>query len=217
MPKPTPVGAAVLVAAPTLAIVGIAVSPTTSDDAAKQVAALAAHRSAVILGLTLETLALALLIAGSIWLALAIGDRAPRMALVGGILGVGGSLVVMFENGAAAATAAVVGALNPAGATAAVERIHSGALAGIEPLSLVGEIGLAILGYAAAKAGAPRWTRVAVPIGALCAGAGFATGTKPLQLIAFAILLVGLAGVSASLTREPAGLRPSDQVVVAAR
>jgi hypothetical protein len=216
MPKSNLTGAIALVAAPALALVGVAVTPTMSDHATKQVQALTVHRSAMILGLTLQTLALVLLIAGTIWLALAIGNRAPKLALAGGILGVGGSLIVLFENGAAAAAAAIVGRLDPAAATAAVGRIHSGALAGLEPVSILGGVGLAILGYSAVRAGAARWTRVAIPLGALAVGLGFATGTKPLLLIAFATLLIGVAGAAANLVGRPAQLHRSDEMVVAA-
>jgi hypothetical protein len=216
MPKLNLTGAIALVAAPALALVGVAVTPTMSDHAANQVQALTVNRSAMILGLTLQTLAVVLLIAGTIWLALAIRSGAPKLAVAGGILAVGGSLVVLFENGAAAAAAAIVGHLDPAAATAAVGQIHSGALAGLEPVSILGDIGLAILGYSAVKAGAARWTGVAIPVGALAVGLGFATGTKPVLLIAFAILLIGVAGAAANLVGRPAQLRRSDEMVVAA-
>jgi len=217
MPKPTVSGAIALVAAPALALVGVAVTPTMSDHTATQVEALTVHRSAMILGLTLQTVALGLLIAGIIWLSLVVRQRAPRLALAGGILGVAGALVVLFENGAAAAAATIVSHFDPATATAAVDRIHSSALAGLEPLSILGDLGLAILGYLAIKAGAARWTQMAIPVSALAVGAGFATGSKPLVVVAFAIQLIGVAGAAAGILGRPALLRSSDGAVGAVK
>jgi hypothetical protein len=214
MHKPNFAGASALVVAPVIAIVGIAVSPTVSNKSADQVTALTAHHSAVILGLTLQTLAAALLIAGIAWLALVVRQRSPGLALAGGALGIGGLLIVLFEDGVSATAPAIASGLDPAGATAVLDRIHSGALAGLEPLSLLGDIGLAILGIAAVKAGAARWTAPPIAVGALGGGVGFATGSKPLLLIAFTVLLVGLASAGTSLLPGTAQMpRPDDAVV----
>jgi hypothetical protein len=153
----------------------------------------------MVLGFATLTLAVYLLIAGTAWLALAVKEQSPRLALTGGVLGLGGLLVVLFEDGVSAATPAIATGLNPAAATALITHVHSGAITALEPLSIVGSIGLALLGFAAVKAGAPRWTSVAVAVGALGEGVGFAAGTKPLLLVTFAVLMVGLAGACASL------------------
>jgi hypothetical protein len=216
MHKPPAAGATALVVAPLMAIAGIAITPSTSDDAAKQVTAFTAHHSAMALGFTVLTLAVYLLIAGTAWLALAVKDQSPKLALTGAVLGISGLLVVLFEDGVSAATPAIATGLNYAAATALITRVHSGAITALEPLSIVGDIGLALLGFAAVKAGAPRWTSVAIAVGALGEGAGFATGTKPLLLIAFTVLLVGLAGACASLVPGPARSARRDQRVVAA-
>jgi hypothetical protein len=55
------------------------------------------------------------------------------------------------------------------------------------------DLGLALLGFGAVKAGASRWTAAAIAAGAFGEAAGFATGNKPLLLISFAVLLAGLA------------------------
>src|SRR5258708_2461796 len=68
----------------------------------------------------------------------------------------------------------------------------------------VGDIGLALLGLAAVKAGAPRWAGAAIAIGAFAEGAGFATGTKALVIIAFAVLFLGLLQAVRTLTASPA-------------
>ena len=171
MSKRTIAGAVALLAAPIIVIVATLAQPTLSDDAASQVAALTDHRGAMITGMALSSIAVVLLIAGIIWFALALAPRAPRLAMAGGVLGVFGLLVVLFENGVAAAFPAIVGGLDRIQATSVLDRIHSGAaITALGPLSIIGDIGLALLGLAAVKAGAPRWAGAAIAVGALAAG-----------------------------------------------
>ena len=125
MPKPSLTGATALVAAPVLAITGIAVSPTMSNQAADQLGAASAHHFASGLGLTLQALAVGLLIAGIAWLALVVAERSPKLALAGGILGVGGLLIVLFEDGVSATTPAIASGLDHAAAAGLLERVHS--------------------------------------------------------------------------------------------
>jgi hypothetical protein len=190
--KSTFAGAAALLAAPIVVIAGTLAQPTLSDDPATQVAALTVHRGPMIAGMTLRTTGLILLIAGTVWLALTLAPRAPRLAMAGGVLGVLGSLVVLFENGVGAAAPAIVDTLDRAQATAVLDHINTGAISALDPLSILGDIGVALLGIAVARAGAPRWAAAAIVIGALGEGAGFATGTKALVIISFALLFAGL-------------------------
>jgi hypothetical protein len=90
--------------------------------------------------------------------------------MAGGVLGVSGLLVVLFENGAAAAFPAIAGGLDRIQAAFVLDRIHSGAITALGPLSIIGDIGLALLGLAAVKAGAPRWAGAAIAAGALAGG-----------------------------------------------
>ena len=199
-------GAASLLLAPVIVIAAALIQPTLSDEAAKQVAALRLHHGAVILGLTLSNVSLLLLIAGMVWLALTLAPRVPRLAVVGGVLGVFGSLVVLFENGVSAATPSIVSGLDPVQATTLVHHLHTGtAVAAVEPLSILGDIGLALLGVATARVGAPRWSALAIAVGALGEGAGFATGTKGAVIAAFAIMLIGLLQVVRVLMGAHAG------------
>ena len=204
MSKRTIAGAVALLAAPIIVIVATLAQPTLSDDAASQVAALTDHRGAMITGMALSSIAVVLLIAGIIWFALALAPRAPRLAMAGGVLGVFGLLAVLFENGVAAAFPAIVGGLDRIQATSVLDRIHSGAITALGPLSIIGDIGLALLGLAAVKAGAPRWAGAAIAVGALAQGAGFATGTKALVIIAFAVLFVGLLQAVRTIAASPA-------------
>jgi hypothetical protein len=191
-PKSTNAGALALLAAPVVVIASVVIQPTLSGDASTQVTALTRHHGAMITGMTLSIIALVLLIAGTLWLALALGRRTPRLAIAGAVLGVFGALVVLFENSVAAAAPAIASGLGRARATVMLERVHSGAIAAVEPLALLGGIGIALLGLAALRAGAPRWAAAAIAVGALGQGAGFATSTKALVVISFAILFAGL-------------------------
>ena len=137
MSKRTIAGAVALLAAPIIVIVATLAQPTLSDDAASQVAALTDHRGAMITSMALSSIAVVLLIAGVIWFALALAPRAPRLAMAGGVLGVFGLLVVLFENGVAAAFPAIVGGLDRIQAAFVLDRIHSGAITALGPLSII--------------------------------------------------------------------------------
>jgi hypothetical protein len=197
-------GAGALLLAPIVVIAANVARPTLSDDAATQVTAFTDHRGAMIAGIALSAIAIALLTGGIVWLALELAPRAPRLALAGGTLGVFGSLVTVFVTGLSAAAPTVVHGLSPAQATATLHSIQSSAaVTGLEPIQLLGDIGVALLGIAAMRAGAPRWAAAAIAIGALGEGAGFATGTKALVIVAFAILFVGLLEAVRTVVASP--------------
>jgi hypothetical protein len=211
-------GATALLAAPILAIAGALAQPTLSGDAAKQVTALTSHRGAMIAGMTLSMIAAVLLIGGTIWLAFTLAPRAPRLAMAGGVLGVLGLLIVLFENSVGAASPAIVAGLDRAQAAAVLDRIQSSAaISALEPASILGNIGVALLGIAVAKAGAPRLAAAAIVIGGLGYGSGFATGSKILVVISFALMFAGLmpaAALRASVrgaARRERGYRLSPQ------
>lgn len=200
MPRSSLAGAASLLAAPLVVILAALVSTTLSDDAADQVAAFADHEGAMVAGAVLQGVSIVLLLGGVLWLASALARRAGALAVGGGVLAVLGSLPVVYDDGVHAAVAAVALRLPADQATAVVERISASAgVKAVEPFSLLGDVGLALLGAAAAKAGAPRWAAVAVALGAFGEGAGFATGTKPLVAGSFALLFVALVAVVRAL------------------
>lgn len=194
MSKPSLAGAASLLAAPPVVIIAALLTTTLSDDPAKQVAAFGSHHGAMVVGAILQGISIVLLIAGAGWFAAWLAPRARALAIAGGALAVLGSLPVVYDDGVHAAVAAIATGLGPAQATATIDHILSSAgVKAVEPFSLLGDLGLALLGVAAARAGAPRWTAAAIVLGAFGEGAGFATGTKPLVAAAFALLFVGLA------------------------
>jgi hypothetical protein len=196
MSKSSLAGAAALLTAPLGAIVAVLVSTTMSDDAADQVAAFTSHHGAMVGGAVLQGISIVLLIAGAGWLAIALAPRAGRMAVVGGVLAVLGSLPVVYDDGVHAAVAAVA---TSGGIDVADRILSSTGVTAVEPFSLIGDAGLALLGIAAARAGAGRWVAVAIVAGAFGEGAGFATGTKALIVAAFVVLFAGLAGAVRAL------------------
>jgi hypothetical protein len=199
-------GAASLAVAGPLVIAGTLVAPSMSDDAADQTAALAAHRAAVIAGQTISAVALALLIAGTVWLAWRVAPHSPRLAFAGGVLGVFGSLIILFENGLAAAAPSVVRGLDPAQATAALDRINSSVANGLDPLSLLGDVGLVLLGIASMRIGVPSWAAATFGAGAIVELVGFATATRILVVLGFALFFVGALAITRIATRAAGAL-----------
>jgi hypothetical protein len=205
MSKISAAGATCLVAAAPLVIIGTLISPTISDEAADQVSAFNSHRAAMITGMTLSAIALVLLIGGTIWLALAVASRSSRLAVAGGVLGVFGSLVVLFENSLDAAIPSIVRGLDATQATAIVDRINSSlAVSGLEPVTILGDIGLLVLGIAAVKIGLSRWAAAALGVGALIEGAGFATSTKAVVVTGFVLVFAGAVMAVRAAQQHPA-------------
>jgi hypothetical protein len=197
-------GASALLLAPAAVIGGTLIQPTLSDDAGSQVAALTDHRQAMIAGIALSTAAAVLMIAGVVWLAHALAPRAERLASAGGILGAAGFLVIVFESGITAAAPAIAAGGSPAAAVEALHRVGaSAAVTVLEPLSLIGDAGLALLAVAALRAGAPRWSAAAVTLGAFAGSAGFASETRALVVAGFAVLLAGLLRIVRDVVAEP--------------
>ena len=212
-------GATCLLLSAPVVIIGTLVAPTLSDDAAAQVSALTAHRAAAISGLVLTTIALLLQVAGVVWLAITTARRSPKLALAGGVFGVLGAFIVMFENGIQASLPSIVRALagsDTSQATAVVDHVRSSTAAGLDPLSLLGDLGLILLGVAAVRFGAPRATAVVLAFGAVAEGTGFGSGTRVLVVAGFALVFVAAAVIVRTMLRAPltgpTPARPAEQV-----
>lgn len=208
MSKPARAGAAALVAGPIIGLIAVIVLPTLSDDAGDIVAALTAHHSAMITGLTLQTLSIPVMIAGVVWLATTLAANAPGLALAGGVLGVAGGLVILFEDGLTDAAPSIVSSLDSNHATVALQQLHSGTAAGIDPLALLFDVGVALLAFAAVKVTAPLWLAIALTLSAVAQGVGFGAGSRPIVAVAFAALALLFTLLVRSLTsreaRQPA-------------
>jgi hypothetical protein len=204
-------GAASFLAAPVVAAAGVLASTTMSDDAATQVAAFADHRGAMIGGAVLENLGILLFLAGIAWLTTAVAPRARGLAIAGGILGVAGSLVILFEDGLTATLPSVVSSLDSAQATTVIHHIHSSAVSGVEPLAILQPAGCLLLALAALRSGVRRWAAGLFTVGGFLDTVGFATGSKPLTAIGFAVLLAGLIPLVHTLSGREAGALPAVQ------
>ena len=216
MSKSHRAGATALLAGPLLALVINAVLPTLSDDATAVVGSLHSHHGTMVLGLSLEPLSIALMIAGAVWLAAVLRTRAPRLATAGGIIGVAGGLVVLFEDGVHAVAPAVADTLGAGTAAKVLDNIHSSAVARVEPLALLLALGLTLLAAAAVKAGAPGWLAFAVGVCAFGQGIGEATGIRVLLLATFAGLFLSLAAIVRTLSSDPV-TAPTRQAVPVAK
>ncbi|HEX7084186.1 MAG TPA: hypothetical protein VF186_08745 [Gaiellaceae bacterium] len=212
--RPSPLGragAVCLVVAPLLAIVGILVKPTFSDDAGPIVSALTDHHGAFVAGVVLQTIALALLVAGTGWLAVAVSSRSQRLGSWGGVLGVAGLFVIAFTNGMSAAAPAIVSALDPAGAKTAIDAIGSSSgMTTVEPLSLLNVVGVALLAAGLRRTGSgPLWAAIALALGSLVDTIGFAASAEAAAIVGFALLALGAAGVVRGLVGRPAAAASS--------
>lgn len=191
---------AALVVAPLAAAASVLIQTTLSEKSADLTDAFTHHRNAMIAGLTVNCLALAVLVAGVVWIAVTLAPRARTLATVGGILGVGGLLLIVFENGLTAAAPSLYAALDPEQAARGWDAIHdSAAMSMLQPVSLLGGVGVALLGIAAGRLGASWWAAGAVVVGAIGQGVGFASASRPVTGIAFLLLFVGWVGVLRTL------------------
>lgn len=198
-------GAAAFVAGPVLGIAGVLAAATMSDDAATQVAAYADHHGSMIASAVLQMIGILGFVGGIVWLATAVSARGRGLAAAGGIAGVAGSLIILFEDGLGAAVPSVVSALGPAQATSVVDRIHSSTAGSLEPISLLQAIGCLILAVCAVRMGVPRWAAALFAIGGFVDTIGFATASKPVVVVGFLVLLAGLLPLIRSFAgREPA-------------
>ena len=128
-------GALALLVGPLAVIAAVIVLPTLSDKAADQVAALDHHHSAMIAGTALQTVTVALFVAGSVWLALALSPLAARLAFAGGVLAVAGALVVLFVDSLHTGAIAATSGLHGSQATQIYDRVLSSRMLTVaEPL-----------------------------------------------------------------------------------
>lgn len=214
MSKSHRAGATALLAAPLLALVINAVLPSLTDDPPAVIGSLHSHHGTMVLGLSLEPLSIALMIAGVVWLAAVLRARAPRLATAGGIIGVAGGFIVLFEDGVHAVAPAVVDTLGAGAATKVLGNIATSGAARVEPLALLLAVGLTLLAVAAVTAGAPGWLAFAVGVCAFAQGIGEATGIRVLLLAAFAGLFLSLAAIVRTLSSDAVTARTRRAVPV---
>lgn len=188
-------GATCLVLAPIAGCASVAIGATVSSKAADQAKAFVEHPAATHVGLGLNAVAAALLIGGIVWFAWVTYPRSPRLAVVGGALGVFGMLAAVFDVAVHASGSLVVAGMNTTQATTALGPLTSGGIVASGPLSELADVGLILLAVAALRLGLPRWGTAVICVGAIGEGLGFAVGSRYLAAAGFAVTAVGLATV----------------------
>lgn len=206
MSAPSRAGAVCLVLGPLAGLVSMFVVRTVSLKAADQVAAFTTHPGLTRLGLSINTIAALLLIAGLVWLAATTYERSPKLAIVGGITGVLGMVAIMFDNAFHIAGSLMVSGLDSDRATAQFHQVISGGAMAVGPLSELADLGVIMLAIAALKIGVPRWAAALLIAGVIVQGVGFAAGARFIAAVGFAATFAGFALVvrSASGIRFPA-------------
>ncbi|HET7385354.1 MAG TPA: hypothetical protein VFJ19_01670 [Nocardioidaceae bacterium] len=181
-------GGACLLGGLTLGAISLIIGHTISSDPATMAAAIADHPTATVVGLAFNLLGAALLVGGLSWWAWTSYGRSPKLATIGGVLGVFGVLAIVFDD-AIDMAAALMGA-------------SSGAIGGITtasgiagPLSVLNDVGMILLAVASLKLGVSRAVMSTAIVGTVLEAAGFATATRYLAFAGLVVLLAGLAGV----------------------
>jgi hypothetical protein len=168
--------------------VSVLAQPTISSDPAPMAAAISGHSAAMVLGGALNSIGAALLVAGLAWWAWLTYSRAPRWAVIGGVLGVLGILAVLLDDGLQIAAALM-------GSTAHTLDGMSAASGVIGPISVLNDVGMIVLAVASLRRGIPRALVSTAIIGSVVESAGFATGARYLAVVGLVVLLAGLAGL----------------------
>jgi hypothetical protein len=206
-------GALCLVLAPLLGLASVVAGAPVSGKAADQATAYVEHPAAAHAGLALNALAAALLIGGVVWLASVCFERAPALAVTGGVLAVAGLLAVLFDDAVRVAGSLMVAGTTAADATTALRPLTTGGVFVVGPLSELGDVGLVVLTVAALRFGLPRWAAGVLCAGVIGEGLGFATGSRVVAAAGFGLTAAGLAAVvrtrlAAGRTVPPARPRP---------
>jgi hypothetical protein len=112
-----------------------------------------------------------------------------------------GLLDLFVMNGISAAqTEMVTGGADKSQMIALIHRLLHGPMQIMGIVTIAATVGLIILGVGLLKSRVvPAWASGAIALGAILDFAGFASGTKALAAVAFAVLLVGLARVALKL------------------
>jgi hypothetical protein len=164
---------------------------TLSHTPADLAAAFTVHPDASQLGIGVGAAAAVMLAGGLVWLAQTTYQASPRLAVIGGVLGVLGLFSVIFDDAVRLSGALVVDGLGATQAADLLGRLSSGGVVVVGPLSLLNDIGMVLLAIAALRTGVPRWAVVVTCIGVLVESAGFAVGIRYLAAIGFVVVVAG--------------------------
>lgn len=189
---------ACLVLAPLGFVVGLLLHPEESMDAATQLGTIASDANRWAMAHFIITASAVVFVGAVLGLAHLIHERRPGQAIVGGALGVVGSMSLCAVAFAEATYGANMGRTGTGG-----EVLDAFSATMTQPASLailigvlMGPLGTIVLGsgiYAADVA--PRWTAVALMVGGLCLIVGLPLAMMPLAIVGAALHLLAMATI----------------------
>jgi hypothetical protein len=197
-----------LIAGPAGQLAQYLVSPVKEgNSASSQVAAAAAHASAMRIGTVLDVLLL-LLIPAVLYAGSVAGGARSRLALAGtavSFVSVLGAGYLLAQDVVIQAAAGQPGRSAAAGLVSAFQ--HSGVITGITVVYLAGHvIGFILLGVALIRSRAvPAWAGIALCLSPVAELLGEAAGLTALAAAGFALLVVAFGACAWVTVRQPAG------------
>jgi hypothetical protein len=174
-------------------------------DAAEQLGIIASDANRWALAHFIITASAVFMAGAVLGLAHLVHERRPGQAIVGGAMGVVGSMAlsaVAFAEatyGAQMGRAGAGGSMSDAFGAVATSPASLVILVG----ALMGPLGVIVLGSGIYMAGvAPRWTAVALMIGAACFVIGLPLALMPLVILGAATQLLGMASIGVMVIGE---------------
>lgn len=185
-----------MIASATLSLATAVILPANRSDLGDQVASVAAHPDRFVAATLVALLSLILLVPALLGLVHMLRDRAPRLALVGGGLGLAGVMPVAVQI--------ALGLVEWQMVTAGAERTQMVALlnriefsAGFVPIlfaAALPALGLCVLGAGLWRTRlTPRWIAVLLGAGAVALDLGFELPSLGVRILAAALSLLAFA------------------------
>jgi hypothetical protein len=194
-----------LVVAPLGLLAGLVLHPAQSMDAAEQLGIIASDANRWAMAHFILTASAVFMAGAVLGLAHLVHERRPGQAIVGGAMGVVGSMSLC----AVAFAEATYGAeLGRAGAGGGISDAFSAVAASPSSLAiligaLMGPLGLVVLGSGLFTAAVvPRWTAAALMIGGVCLVVGLPLALMPLAILGAAAQVVAMATIGVIVIGE---------------
>jgi Domain of unknown function (DUF4386) len=197
-------GVAMIATAPVV-IASVAIKPTDDGGQARDVLAnLSSHAAAMEASLTLGLVAIALLIPATLGLLRTAQQRSPVLALVGASLTLLGWVAFVGQQVLGEATLVMATSPDHAAMATLYDQIgNSNLITVVQVMFIVGHVvGIAILGIAVARSQvAPMWIGIVLVVSGPLHFLAHGLNLRPLDLGAFALLVLGYAAGGVVLIR----------------